>query len=121
MSRDLMRDLAIQRMRILFRLGIEAAKRGEHELSKRYGELIKSLAMRTRARVPRGIRRWICKNCNAIMVPGYTARVRTRREGKTLRIVTTCLVCGWIHRYEFVKKRCIKREKSTHCGEAKKA
>jgi len=108
-------------MRILFRLGIEAAKRGEYELVKRYGKLIKLLAMRNRVRVPRGIRRWICKNCNAIMVPGLTARVRTRREGKTLRIVTTCLVCGWIHRYEFIKKRRVKHERATNNGGAEKA
>ncbi len=108
-------------MRILFRLGVEAAKRSEYELAKRYGELIKLLAMRTRTRIPRGIKRWICKNCNAIMVPGYTARVRTRREGKTLRIVTTCLVCGWIHRYEFVKRGCAKHEESTHSGRAEEA
>ncbi|MEM2221435.1 MAG: hypothetical protein QXU34_06695 [Ignisphaera sp.] len=47
----------------------------------------------------------MCKNCSIIMVPGFNARVRSRREGKTLRVVTTCLVCGWIHRYEFIRCR----------------
>ena len=104
MMRDLLRDLVIQRMRILFRLGVEAVKRQEYDLSRRYAELIRLLAMRTRVRIPKGIKRWICKKCNVIMIPGLTARVRTRREGKTLRVVTTCLVCGWIHRYEFVRR-----------------
>ena len=104
MRRSLLRDLVIQRMRILFKLGVEAARRHEYDLSRRYAELIKLLAMRTRVKVPKGIKRWICKRCNVIMIPGLTARVRTRREGKTLRVVTTCLVCGWIHRYEFVRR-----------------
>ena len=103
--RDPVRDLAIQRMRILFALGIEAARRGEYELCRRYGELIKRIAMKVRVRIPRKIKRWICKRCNAIMIPGITARVRVRNEGKTLRIVTRCLVCGWIHRYEFIKRK----------------
>ncbi len=99
----MLRDLAIQRMRWLFRLGVEASKRGEIDLARRYGELIRLLSMRSRVKIPKSIKRWICKNCSAIMVPGFTARVRTRREGKTLRIVTTCLICGYIHRYEFVR------------------
>ncbi len=102
---EILRDLAIQRMRILFRLGVEAVRQGEFDLAKRYGELIRAISMKSRVRIPRSIKRWICKNCHVIMVPGINARIRTRREGKTLRVVTTCLVCGWIHRYEFVKRR----------------
>ncbi|NPA97720.1 MAG: ribonuclease P [Crenarchaeota archaeon] len=99
----MLKDLAVQRMRWLFRRGVEALLRGDRELACRYGQLIRAIALRSRTRIPRSIRRWICKNCSCIMVPGLTARVRIRREGKTLRIVTTCLICGYIHRYEFLR------------------
>jgi len=104
-SNGLLRDIAVQRMYILFRLGVDAVKSGRIEYAKRYGYLIKRISMRNRVKIPRSIKRWICKNCCVVMVPGFNVRVRTRREGKTLRVVTTCLVCGWIHRYEFVRCR----------------
>lgn len=100
----LLRDLALQRMRILYSLGAEATKLGEVEYSRRYGELIRAISMRVRVRIPRYLKRWICRRCNAIMVPGYNARIRTRREGRALRVVTTCLSCGWVHRYQFTRR-----------------
>ncbi|MDK6028519.1 ribonuclease P protein component 4 [Ignisphaera sp. 4213-co] len=98
------RDIALERMDILFRLGVEAVKNGYIDLAKRYGELIRRISMRNRIKIPREMRRWICKNCYTIMVPGFNARVRTRRDGKVLRVVTRCLYCGWIHRYQFVRR-----------------
>jgi len=98
-----LRDIALQRIDILYGLGVEAVRRGDYALAKRYGELIRRIAMKARIRIPKNIKRWICKNCNIIMVPGINVRIRTRREGKTLRVITRCLVCGWIHRYEFIR------------------
>ncbi|MCI4436417.1 MAG: ribonuclease P [Ignisphaera sp.] len=99
---ELIRIIAIERMELLFKLGIEAVKSGDYERARHYGELIKRISMRTRVKIPKDIKRWICKHCHVVMVPGFNARVRTRRDGKALRVVTKCLSCGWIHRYEFV-------------------
>uniref|UniRef100_A0A7C2ZMZ5 Ribonuclease P protein component 4 n=1 Tax=Ignisphaera aggregans TaxID=334771 RepID=A0A7C2ZMZ5_9CREN len=96
--------IALERIYILFGLGVNAARRGDIGLARRYGELIYRIATRVRVKIPRNIKRWICKECRAVMVPGVNAMVRTRREGKTLRIVTRCLSCGWIHRYEFLRR-----------------
>jgi len=101
----LVRDIALERMEILFKLGIKAVESGDYELAKRYGELIRRISMRTRIKIPRDIKRWICKHCHTIMVPGFNARIRTRRDGKALRVVTKCLSCGWIHRYQFVVRK----------------
>ncbi|MEL9940122.1 MAG: ribonuclease P protein component 4 [Ignisphaera sp.] len=104
-NRGAIRDIAIERMEILFKLGIEAVKNGYTDLAKRYGELLIRISMRNRVKIPKEIKRWICKQCHTIMVPGFNARVRTRRDGKVLRVVTKCLSCGWIHRYQFVVRR----------------
>jgi ribonuclease P protein subunit RPR2 len=101
----LVKDIALERMEILLKLGIEAVERGDYELAKRYGELIRRISMRTRVKLPKEIKRWICKHCHIVMVPGFNARVRTRRDGKALRVVTKCLSCGWIHRYQFVVRK----------------
>jgi ribonuclease P protein subunit RPR2 len=103
--RELIEDIALERMEILFKLGIEAVKHGDYELARRYGELIRRISMRTRVKLPREMKRWVCKCCHIIMVPGFNARVRTRRDGRALRVVTKCLSCGWIHRYQFVVKK----------------
>ena len=105
MEETVLRDLAIQRMKWLFRLGVEAARENRIDLARRYGELIRLISQRTRIKIPKRIKRWICKNCNSIMVPGITARIRIRRDGAALRVVTTCLACGYIHRYEFVERK----------------
>jgi ribonuclease P protein subunit RPR2 len=101
---NLAKSVASERMFVLFELGIESVKNGDYELARRYGELIYRIAMKVRVKIPRNIKRWICKNCYVVMVPGINARIRIRRDGKTLRVITRCLTCGWIHRYEF--KRC---------------
>lgn len=100
--------IALERIQILFNLGVGAIRRGEYDLAYRYGKLIHRISMRVRVKIPRNVKRWVCKHCKVIMVPGVNAKIRTRRKGKTLRIVTRCLMCGWIHRYEF--HRCRKNE-----------
>ncbi|MEM1644671.1 MAG: ribonuclease P [Ignisphaera sp.] len=102
-NKDKIRIIALERMSILFKLGIIAVKNHDYDVARRYGELIYRISTRLRVKIPQSIKRWICKNCCVIMVPGLNAKIRTRRDGKTLRIITRCMVCGWIHRYEFVK------------------
>lgn len=94
-------DLARQRVSMLFRLAAEAAESGEYEWSRRYAALALRLAEAVRLRMPRLMKRRICKNCGVVLIPGVTARVRTRNRGRHLRISITCLVCGYIHRLEF--------------------
>lgn len=105
MVKSRIKDLAVQRMYILFDAGIEAVRRKDYHFARRYGELIRRISMRSRIKVPKSIKRWICKKCKIVMVPGINVRIRTRKKGKVLRIVTRCLVCGWIHRYEFLRCR----------------
>ncbi|MEM0372159.1 MAG: ribonuclease P [Ignisphaera sp.] len=105
MHKDKLKDIAIQRMYILYSMGVEASRMKDYRFARRYGELIYRISMRNRVKIPRSIKRWICKNCKVIMVPGVNVVIRTRRKGKTLRVITRCLVCGWIHRYEFLRCR----------------
>ncbi|MEM1541233.1 MAG: ribonuclease P [Ignisphaera sp.] len=105
MHKNKLKDMAIQRMYILYSMGVEASRMKDYRFARRYGELIYRISTRGRVKIPRSIKRWICKNCKMIMVPGVNAIIRTRRKGKTLRIITRCVICGWIHRYEFLRCR----------------
>ena len=99
----LLRDLVAQRIRILYSIALEAARKGDHTQASRVGSLIRLLSMRTRVRIPRNIKRGLCKNCNMPLIPGVTSRVRLRSQGKFSYKVQTCINCGWIHRYPYKK------------------
>ncbi len=80
--------MALERIRKL----LSMAK--DNPLQKRYVKLAKKISTRTRTRIPPKLKRQICKGCNAILIPGKNAKVRTK-QGK---LITTCLECGKIKR-----------------------
>ena len=94
------RDLARQRIRWLFKLAYDETRKGNYGRARRYAELIIRVAEKGKTRVPRSIKRSICKNCRVILIPGLTARVRIRSEGsKGSHVTVTCTLCGWMKRY----------------------
>ena len=116
-SEKMMRDLALQRIKLLYKYALNEARRDNIKLARRYIYLIKRIAAKARVKVPRRIKRSVCKNCQIPLIPGITSRVRLQSEGKGSRIVVTCLVCGWIHRYPYkLRKRKLvgKHGASTH-------
>jgi ribonuclease P protein subunit RPR2 len=100
-----LRDLALQRMRILYDLSVEAVRKGDKELARRYISLIIELAGKSRTRPPRYIRRGYCRRCRIPLIPGLTARYRIVSEGKGSRLVITCIECGWRRRLMIKSKR----------------
>ncbi len=55
----------------------------------------------TRVKMPRRLKRWICKNCYLPLIPGVTAGVRLRSQGGMSYLVVTCRGCGWIRRFPY--------------------
>lgn len=95
-QKNLMRELATQRMWRLFELAEQEF--GEHpERSKRYVQLIRGISMRNRIRAPGYIKRRICKHCYAFLVPGKNARYRLK-DGI---LIISCETCGKEMRYPF--------------------
>lgn len=72
------------------------------KLSKRYVELAQKISMRTKVRIPTSEKRYICKKCGTILIPGRNTRVRVLTGNP--RIVITCLSCGALRRYPFRKQ-----------------
>ncbi|MCZ7395160.1 MAG: ribonuclease P protein component 4 [Candidatus Methanoperedens sp.] len=88
-QKDWAKDMAFQRIQRLFELASSEFKTCP-ERSNRYVLLARRLSMRYRVRMPKELRRRICKHCCAYLVEG--ANARTRLQGT--HITTTCLVCG---------------------------
>jgi ribonuclease P protein subunit RPR2 len=92
------KDLARQRIERLFVLAEE-----EHTLhperSDRYVALARKMGMRMRVRLPRRLKRRICKGCKCYLFPERT-RVRLRDGVLTV----TCAECGEQMRYPYRRK-----------------
>jgi ribonuclease P protein subunit RPR2 len=71
------------------------------ELSRRYVGLAKKISKRTKIRIPRERKHYLCKNCGQLLVPGKNARIRLRPANS--RIIISCLDCGAIRRYPYRK------------------
>lgn len=91
------REIARERIEILFRLAREAFKE-DRELSRRYIALAKRIGMRARVRIPRELKLFVCKGCGSLLVPPENCRVRVVSKGDP-RVVLTCLDCGGIKRF----------------------
>lgn len=100
-----LKDLAIQRIKILYGLARDKAREGDYDLSKRYIELAIKIGHKARIRLPIYIRRGYCRRCKVALIPGVTARVRLQGEGKGSHVVVTCLICGWKRRYMIKTRR----------------
>jgi len=98
-----LRALVHERVQILYDQAVEAARRGDLEYAARLGGLIRELSLSTRVRLPRHIRRGLCKRCNTPLIPGVTSTVRLVSQGRFSYRVIRCLNCGWIHRYPYRK------------------
>lgn len=99
--KEYIKDIASQRIDILFNLTKVVIKE-DFELASKYVELIRRIAMKAQVRLPRSKKMWICKKCNTLLIPGFTARIRIRCNRMT-HIVITCLNCGNIKRYPVQK------------------
>ena len=90
------REIATERVRRLGDLAGEAVRGGREGRARRYVRLARRIAERHRLTLPRRFRRFTCDRCDAYLVPGRNARVRTR-DG---HVVVTC-DCGEHARYPY--------------------
>jgi len=97
------RQVAKNRIRILFEQA-ETVRKANPELSSRYIETARKIAMAARLRLPFGYKRQICKKCNSLLVAGDNCRVRIRQRREP-HLVVTCLTCGSKTRIMLRKKK----------------
>jgi ribonuclease P protein subunit RPR2 len=96
------KQIARQRIQVLF----QQAKKvypDNPQLSSRYVETARKIAMAAKIRLPTVYRRQICKNCNTLLVQGANCRVRLKQKREP-HVVVTCLNCGYQTRMLLRKK-----------------
>lgn len=67
----------------------KAYKEGNKKLSKTYSKKIRYLSMKYKLKLPKTIKRQLCKHCYTILIPSLNCRTRTK-EGK---LIIYCLNC----------------------------
>lgn len=97
MVRPIIKDLARQRMNILFNKSMSIVST-DPELARRYVEIALAISRKSGVPIPRPFRMNYCKKCHSFLMPGVTSRIRLRGKGKK-RLVIKCLSCGRIFRY----------------------
>ncbi|HWY28415.1 MAG TPA: ribonuclease P protein component 4 [Candidatus Sulfotelmatobacter sp.] len=99
--RSAVATVARERLDLLLRQAEEVLS-NQRELSKRYVGLAKKISKRTKVRILREKKHYLCKKCGLPLVPGKNARVRLRSPNS--RIIISCLACGAIRRYPYRKR-----------------
>jgi len=85
-----------ERVERLHELAREAAREGADDRARSYVRRAQRVAERHRLGLPRRFKRFTCDDCDAYLVPGRNARVRTHGGA----VVVTC-DCGTHARYPY--------------------
>jgi ribonuclease P protein subunit RPR2 len=97
------KQIAKHRIQILFQQA-EKTRKENPQLASRYIEVARKIAMAAKLRLPTSYKRRICRNCNALLVPGDNCRVRIKQKREP-HLVITCLACGHQVRLLLRKKK----------------
>ncbi|MFW5963815.1 MAG: ribonuclease P protein component 4 [Natronomonas sp.] len=89
-------SVAAERIERLHELARAAASEGDDDLAKQYVRRARRVAERNRLPLPKRFKRFTCDACDAYLIPGRNARVRTRAG----HVVVTC-DCGAQARYPY--------------------
>jgi ribonuclease P protein subunit RPR2 len=103
LAKERLERLAQARIEILWQQALEEAKE-QPEIAKRMMSNACKIAQRARIKMPRHMKRQICKNCGSILIPGSSCRVRVRHN-RVRHVVVTCSCCGTAKRFNIFPAR----------------
>ena len=86
------KQIALKRVHILFGLATEIIHE-DPKRAQRYVQIARKIAMRTRLRLPKEYRSFVCRKCKSFILPGVNCRVRIQQRREP-HMVITCLNCG---------------------------
>ena len=95
---DWQQKIAKERIEILFNLA-EREFRKHPERSKRYVGLARKIGLRYNVRLSKELKKSFCKNCNTLLKPEVSSKVRLDSQTKT--VVVECLNCKKIYRHPY--------------------
>lgn len=73
-------------------------------LARRISVGIAQLAAKKKVRLPREVKRSLCKTCKMLLVPAATCTSRVQRDSSGLHLRTACFYCGGVQRLDLRAK-----------------
>lgn len=80
---------AIEIIPELLKRSKESYRKGNKRLSKVQSKKIKYLTMKYKLKLPKELKKQLCKNCSSILIPSVNCRVRTNKG----KLVYYCMEC----------------------------
>ncbi len=80
--------IARKRIRFLFSES-KAVFNKDRELANKYAKTARRIAMKYKIRLPSSLKKRLCSNCHAYLVPGANSRVRIHKH----RVIYYCFNC----------------------------
>ena len=71
--------------------------RTDMDLARRQADLARRVMLKFNVRLGQPLRRFTCRGCKSLLIPGVNARVRLG-HGKPTAVRITCLDCGHVSR-----------------------
>jgi len=105
------KEIARQSVQVLFELA-ETTRKTNPQVVQRYIETARKIAMSARLCLPAAYTRQICKECNSLLIPGETSRVRIKPRREP-HMVITCLKCGHQTRLPLKTKKVNDKQEKT--------
>jgi ribonuclease P protein subunit RPR2 len=93
--------IAQERIETLFDMAGKEALKKNWTRANRYVDLARTIGMRYNVTPGPELRRKFCRGCGTFLLPPATARIRVG-SGK---VVCTCLKCGRVTRFPYVRER----------------
>lgn len=94
--------IARERIKILFEKADKEFDK-DPSLSHRWVGMARKIATRYNIRLPKEIKRRVCKKCHRYLVPGTNARIRT--SPKQQAVIVKCMECGNVMRFPYRKEK----------------
>ncbi|HLE05760.1 MAG TPA: ribonuclease P protein component 4 [Candidatus Nanoarchaeia archaeon] len=91
---------ALERIKVLFALARQEFPKYP-DRANRYAEMINNIVKKVRVRPSGDVRHFICKECNHFLMPGKNLRV----ESVDGFMVYTCLDCGSVKKYGYIREK----------------
>ena len=95
-------SIAKERIAILFREALLAAKTGRYDRANRYVFLARKLAMKYNVKMEREQRRKFCHKCYHYL---HAKNLKVRTNPKTKAVEITCLDCKHVNRYPYNREK----------------
>ena len=101
--KESIKDIAKERIDILFEEAKKQAIKSRLKLSNKYIFIARKISSKFKIKIPRELKRKFCHKCYHYLYPGINCTVRTNK--RTQSVEYECKDCGKINRYPYIKEK----------------